>query len=166
MSISDRIVVMKEGAMHQFDRPQAVYDDPVDLFVAKFLGTPPINVFEGAVRGGRLFIGGEDVLDVEGVADRAVWIGIRPEGFLLKQDGRLTCRLDRVEVMGRDISVVSHHDSAGDVQLRSIIASENTVDPESPVVRFDLKPRKVFLFDRQTEARIPFSVPGAASEVK
>ena len=47
MSISDRMVVMREGVVQQIGRPQEVYDDPVNLFVAKFLGTPPINVFHG-----------------------------------------------------------------------------------------------------------------------
>ena len=57
MSISDRIVVMKDGVVQQIGRPQDVYDSPVNLFVAKFLGTPPINVFEGEVRGGLLRLG-------------------------------------------------------------------------------------------------------------
>ena len=52
MSISDLIVVMKDGIIQQIDQPQKVYDDPANLFVAKFLGTPPINVFEGRIAGG------------------------------------------------------------------------------------------------------------------
>ena len=52
MSISDRIVVMKDGVLMQQGAPQEVYDDPHSLFVAKFLGTPPINVFEGTVKAG------------------------------------------------------------------------------------------------------------------
>ena len=47
MSISDMIVVMKDGVVQQIGKPQEVYDNPVNLFVARFLGTPPINVFEG-----------------------------------------------------------------------------------------------------------------------
>ena len=50
MSISDMIVVMKDGAVQQIGKPQEVYDNPINLFVAKFLGTPPINVFEGELR--------------------------------------------------------------------------------------------------------------------
>ena len=66
MSISDRIVVMKEGVLMQEGAPQQVYDDPHSLFVAKFLGTPPINVLEGRVEQGRLFLGEQDVLPVAG----------------------------------------------------------------------------------------------------
>ena len=53
MSISDLIVVMKAGVIQQIGKPQEVYDDPANLFVAKFLGTPPINVFEGRIAGGK-----------------------------------------------------------------------------------------------------------------
>ena len=56
MSISDHIAVMREGVLMQNGRPQEVYDDPANLFVARFLGTPPINVFEGRVKGGKLLI--------------------------------------------------------------------------------------------------------------
>ena len=87
MSISDLIVVMKQGVVQQIGQPQAVYDDPVNLFVAKFLGTPPINVFNGEVRGGKLWIGEDAVLEVKGVADQAVTVGIRPEGFVLDENG-------------------------------------------------------------------------------
>ena len=62
MSISDLIAVMKDGKFQQCGKPQEVYDDPANLFVAKFLGTPPINVFDGQVKDGRLWIGPESVL--------------------------------------------------------------------------------------------------------
>ena len=57
MSISDRIAVMKEGVLQQTGRPQEVYDDPTNLFTARFLGTPPINLFRGSIRNETLFIG-------------------------------------------------------------------------------------------------------------
>ena len=156
MSISDMIVVMKEGVVQQIGKPQAVYDDPVNLFVSKFLGTPPINVFEGRVKGGRLFIGDEPVLDVSGAPEVEVWAGIRPEGFIPDANGPLTCQLRGVEVMGRDISVVCAHEKCEAAQIRAIISAENAIDEGSATVRFSLKPRKVHLFDRATEARIRF----------
>ena len=157
MSISDLIVVMKAGVVQQIDKPQAVYDDPINLFVAKFLGTPAINVFEGEVRGGRLFVGRDDVLPAPGVADQKVFVGIRPEGFVLDEDGPLVCRLTGVEVMGRDTSVVSTHAASQNATIRSIISAENRVDAGAATVRFSLKPNKVFIFDHETEARIRFA---------
>ena len=156
MSISDLIVVMKDGVVQQIGKPQAVYDSPVNLFVAKFLGTPPINVFDGEVKDGHLYIGEEAVLAVPGVANQSVTAAIRPEGFTLSETGALSCDLSRVEVMGRDISVVSTHPKSQNVTIRSIISAENAVNTASPKVRFDLKPNKVFLFHKESGARIDF----------
>ena len=158
MSISDRIVVMKDGVVQQIGKPQAVYDNPVNLFVAKFLGTPPINVFEGEVRGGELYLGNDKVLTVSGVSDQPVWCAVRPEGFLPDAKGGLRCAMDRIEVMGRDVSVVSSHPAAGGAVLRSIISAESAVDPDADEVRFSLKPKKVFLFSKETEERIEFPI--------
>ena len=156
MSISDLIVVMKDGVVQQIGKPQAVYDSPVNLFVSKFLGTPPINVFDGEVKDGHLYIGEEAVLAVPGVANQSVTAAIRPEGFTLSETGALSCDLSRVEVMGRDISVVSTHPKSQNVTIRSIISAENAVNTASQKVRFDLKPNKVFLFHKETGARIDF----------
>ena len=156
MSISDEIVVMKDGVVQQIGKPQAVYDSPVNLFVAKFLGTPPINVFDGEVKDGHLYIGEEAVLAVPGVANQSVTAAIRPEGFTLSETGALSCDLSRVEVMGRDISVVSTHPKSQNVTIRSIISAENAVNTTSQKVRFDLKPNKVFLFQKESGARIDF----------
>ena len=92
MSISDLIVVMKDGVVQQIGKPQSVYDDPANLFVAKFLGTPPVNVFDGSVRSGKLYIGPDAVYDAPGLPDQKVWVGIRPEGFLPDENGPLRCR--------------------------------------------------------------------------
>ena len=156
MSISDLIVVMKDCVVQQIGKPQAVYDSPVNLFVAKFLGTPPINVFDGEVKDGHLYIGEEAVLAVPGVANQSVTAAIRPEGFTLSETGALSCDLSRVEVMGRDISVVSTHPKSQNVTIRSIISAENAVNTASQKVRFDLKPNKVFLFQKESGARIDF----------
>lgn len=164
MSISDIIVVMKEGMIQQTGRPQDVYDDPVNLFVAKFLGTPPINLFEGRIRDNRLYIGDAAVLAVPGTADQEVTVGIRPEGFLIREDGPLSCRLSGVEVMGRDISVVSTHPCSQNPVIRSIIDAQNRVDTESETVRFALKPNKVLLFEKKTESRLRVSETGSQRE--
>ena len=158
MSISDMIVVMKLGVVQQIGKPQEVYDDPQNLFVAKFLGTPPINVFEGKVQGGQLFIGEDAVLDVANVADQDVMVGIRPEGFELAEDGKLSCALSNVEVMGRDVSIVSTNSASANPVVRSIINADNKVDITLQTVRFNLKPHKVFLFNKETEERINFEV--------
>ena len=153
MSISDMIVVMKKGVIQQIGKPQEVYDDPVNLFVAKFLGTPPINVFEGEARDGKLYIGEDAVLELAGVNDQPLYIGIRPEGFIYDPAGPLKCKLQGIEVMGRDVSVITEKD--GKV-IRTILNSDVTVDPALAEVRYSLKPNKVFIFNKETEERIVF----------
>ncbi len=154
MSISDMIVVMKLGVVQQVGKPQDVYDDPANLFVANFLGTPPINVFEGKVKAGKLYIGQDAVLDVPGVANQDVHVGIRPEGFILDPNGAFKCTPTNVEVMGRDVSVVSTHEASEKPLVRSIIDADNKIDVDSGMVRYTLKPHKVFLFAKETEERI------------
>lgn len=154
MSISDRIVVMKEGVIQQTGRPQEVYENPVNLFVARFLGTPQINLFEGRVEKGQLLIGEEAVLSVRGVEDQPLTVGIRPEGFLLREDGPLSLDLVRVEVMGRDISVVSTSEVSINPTVRSIIDAEMRLKVKEEKVHFALRPSKVLLFHKETEERI------------
>ena len=154
MSISDMIVVMKLGVVQQIGKPQEVYDSPANLFVAKFLGTPPINVFCGKVLNGILFIGEAPVMAVPGVADQEVMIGVRPEGFILDENGPLCCQLSNVEVMGRDVSVVSTHEASANPVIRAIIDADNKIAPGTTHVRFTLKPHKVFIFNKETEERL------------
>ena len=165
MSISDRIVVMKEGVVQQTGKPQDVYDSPANLFVAKFLGTPPINEFGGKVKDGMLYLGEDAVLDASGVPDQEVTVGIRPEGFVPDENGPMHCGLSRVEVMGRDVSIVAVHPALESESgiLRAIISAEAMTEPGASSVRFSLKPNKVFLFDRAAGERIFFSA-GQAKE--
>ena len=156
MSISDMIVVMSAGVVQQIGRPQDVYDYPANLFVAKFLGTPAINVLEGTVRDGSLYIGDENVLKVTGVEDQDVYVGIRPEGFIIDPEGPFTVDLENIEVMGRDTSIVSKHPKSLSGALRSIIGSENRPKNAGSTVRFSLKPFKVRLFAKDTEEALAF----------
>ena len=156
MSISDMIVVMKLGVLQQIGKPQEIYDDPTNLFVAKFLGTPPINVFRGRVEAGKLYIGEDAVLDVPTLEDREVMVGIRPEGFVPDENGAFTCQLSNIEVMGRDMSIVCKNEASQNPIVRAIVNSDVKVDLAQANVRFSLKPHKVFIFDAETESRIYF----------
>ena len=159
MSISDHIAVMREGVLMQNGRPQEVYDDPASLFVARFLGTPPINVFEGEVKAGQLRLAGQAVLAVPGAPDGPVWAGVRPEGFVPAAEGPLACALSRLEVLGRDVSVVCTHPACQAGTLRAILRTAKDLDPAAGGVRFALQTDKVFLFGRSDEKRIPFALP-------
>ena len=87
--------------------------------------------FSGEVKNEQLYIGSEAVLSTPGVSDQPVHVGIRPEGFILKEDGPLSCDLVRLEVMGRDVSIVSTHEKSQNVTIRSIFAAKKA-DPSPP----------------------------------
>ena len=155
MSISDLIVVMKDGLLQQMGKPQEVYDDPVNLFVAKFLGTPPINVFDAQVKDGMLYIGKEAVMEAS-LPDGPVTAAVRPEGFIPCADGALKCDLNRIEVMGRDISVVCQHPAFTGDSFRAIVDSDDLPQLTGTTVGFALKRNKVFLFCKETGERVRF----------
>ena len=108
MSISDFIVVMKLGVIQQIDEPQRVYEEPANLFVAKFLGSPAINVFDGEIKGGKLLLEGKEI-DKDPAykgADRKVKIAVRPEAFeYAEKGGIIPVTISTVEQIGRDITV-------------------------------------------------------------
>ena len=126
MSISDFIVVMKLGVIQQIDEPQRVYEEPANLFVAKFLGSPAINVFDGELKGGKLLLEGKEI-DKDPAykgEDRKVKIAVRPESFEYVEKGaNIPIAVTTVEQIGRDITV------NGDIKgqknhIKAIIPSE------------------------------------------
>ena len=155
MSISDRIVVMKDGVVQQIGKPQEVYDQPANLFVARFLGNPPINVFSGSVRAGKVYVGEDAVLDVPGMEEReAVTVAIRPEGLTPATDGTLHCALQRVEIMGRDISVVCTNSSSENPTVHAIVRAQNSAALVGEKVSFAVDANKVFVFESDSGERL------------
>lgn len=162
MSICDLIAVMKDGVIMQVGHPQEVYDNPSCLFVAKFLGTPPINVFEGRLADGGLYIGRDRVFDLSGQygEDRDVIVGVRPEGFIPDPNGKLRCNPGRVEVLGRDVSILCGHDAliSETGLIRSIVDADIAKVANGEHMNFSLKRHKVFVFDKESETRIMLEV--------
>ena len=159
MSICDDIVVMKNGLQMQREHPQEVYNSPNCLFVAKFLGTPPINVFDGEIKGGKAYIGKEAILENTKLKEykdgHKIKIGIRPEGFLAGSEVPaskkvLTLNVNQIQTMGRDVSLVCDspfHTDEND--LKVIIDSLIKVDLGEN--KFGVKEQKCFLFDMEDD---------------
>ncbi|MBO7148428.1 MAG: ABC transporter ATP-binding protein [Clostridia bacterium] len=154
MSICDLIVVMKDGLLQQIGKPQEVYDDPINLFVAKFLGTPPICTFDGEIKDGKLYIGKQEVMSPFDLPDKKVYVGVRPEGFVPEECGKFICTLSALEVMGRDVSLVMQNENAHTDKFRAIVDSDMPIDTTKTTVSLSLKRNKVFLFDKETEERV------------
>jgi multiple sugar transport system ATP-binding protein len=83
-------------------------------------------------------------------------VAIRPEGFVPGEAGSLVCGLKRVEVMGRDISVVCDHPAFTGESFRAIIDSDELKFASGAAIAFDAKPHKVFLFEKETGSRVRF----------
>jgi len=152
MSISDEIVVMKLGVEQQRGNPQEVYDQPVNQFVAKFLGTPPINIFSGKIQNGDLYVG-EEKIGTSTLEDQEVTIGIRPEGFEINPDAQMTVVVKQVEYIGRDKSIVATNPASEKENFR-IIIDANVEVKEGETVKVAVKPNKCFVFDKLTEVRV------------
>ena len=157
MSISDEILVMKNGVQQQIDSPQNVYNDPINLFVAQFLGTPQINVFHGEIKDGKVYIGDSLInsKDYNDYEDQKVFIGIRPEGFSLKlenKDEGLKCEIEQIQILGRDISLIAKNEGCLEPTFRVIISNDESNLKGKITLR--VKSHKMFLFDVETQKRI------------
>ena len=157
MSICDRICVMENGEERQIGKPQEIYRDPNCLFVAKFLGTPPINVFRGTIKDGFLFLGEEPVLETpKTLENQDVLVGIRPEGFLplpKKKDLVFTVDVQDVLTQGRDTTLIFSSPFGEQTLGKAIIDSD--IEIENGRHRFAIKPTKIYLFDKEAGKRIP-----------
>ncbi|MCQ2797853.1 MAG: ABC transporter ATP-binding protein [Bacilli bacterium] len=145
MSISDEIVVMKLGVEQQRGVPQEVYNNPVNKFVANFLGTPPINLFKGRVENNKLYIGNEVVREIteKDVPDQECTVGIRPEGIVVDPNGSFTFECERILTMGRDIMLVAEHPEAT-TNTKFIV--DAFVEVSTGTVKCAVKPHKCFAF--------------------
>ena len=155
MSISDEIVVMKNGVKQQVDTPQNVFNNPKNLFVAQFLGNPPINVFKGRVENNCVYIGQDLIYKTDkNIANQEVFVAIRPEGFTLTNETSevLNAEAEMVQVLGRDISVIGKNSECLTPTFKVII--QHTENSLVGPIKLKVSPNKLFIFDINTQERI------------
>jgi len=148
MSISDEIVLMELGIKQQIGEPQDVYDKPDNLFVAKFLGTPPINVFDGTVKGGSVLINNIEIGKIKS-NDAEVVVGVRPEGFDVVDKGTLKLKVNQVETIGRDTTLIINDPTDEEKTFRAIVDAQYRIKP-GDIVNLDVKGNKLYVFDKNT----------------
>lgn len=116
MSISDRIAVMDKGVLQQYEKPQEMYLNPVNEFVANFLGMPQINMFEGDITTDGVWLNGhllrprQEMAAGQGLPNGRYRMGIRPENFELTEQG-LAQTASHVRMTGRDLLVFFRMDN-------------------------------------------------------
>ncbi len=164
MTLASRVAVMRDGVVQQFADPQTIYDSPANLFVAAFMGSPPMNaipaVLEAAGPGVVAVVGGaapQRLALPHNSACLAAWIGrpvvlgIRPECLALRGEGQgLSARVEMTEITGAETMAVL--DLAG----TEIIARLGAADRPAPgtAARLVVDTGKACLFDADTEERI------------
>ncbi len=158
MSMADTIAVMNEGIIEQLGPPQQIYDRPASLFVADFIGQPPMNLLP--VRGpilraaGTVSLGGADVAVPELAADHPPGdyvLGIRPEHVRLADAGMLRGTVFGSDYLGT-MQIVTVTTALGPVRLR--LSAAKPVD-EGSTVGLDFPPERIALFSRATELALP-----------
>lgn len=150
MSMGDKIGVLNHGHLVQTGTPKEIYDNPRDTFVASFVGSPPMNLIEGKLAGGRAILSPKSFeLPYEGAIksnqdDRPLTFGIRPEDVLLEEGAPIAAKVHDVENHGVEKIVTLR---VGDTILRATAPARTklAIDQE---VRFAWNARKVALFDR------------------
>jgi multiple sugar transport system ATP-binding protein len=146
MTLADRVVVLRDGAIEQTGSPLDLYDRPANQFVAQFIGTPQMNVVDtNALPALRDVVGAADAPDG--------FIGVRPEKVLVRAagSGRLAGRVELVESLGADTLIHAHVGGDGTQAGAQIVArqSERTSLRPGDPVGLDIAPASFHLFDRQ-----------------
>lgn len=153
MSISDHIILMKLGVLQQYDKPQYLYDQPANCFVADFLGNPPINKIEGVVENGKVLLGEEKVdslVKVDNVADGTkVYLSFRAESVVLDNNSPLKGKVVLTSVMGKEV-ITSF--ILGGKEVRGYMNSDVELKKDELIgIRF--KDSGTFVFDYESGER-------------
>ena len=165
MTMGDRIVVMKDGIIQQFDTPKVLYDSPCNLFVAGFIGSPQMNFLEVKIanEGGKLVaILNNDKLTIPAAKEAAlkpyigktVILGVRPENFLtfdkLTAGNGLSAKVDFCELLGAETNLYVF---VGEQKVIVRMAS-SVENPKEEFVKVPVDMDRVHFFDKETELAI------------
>ena len=167
MTMGDRVAVLQDGVLQQCDTPQALYVDPVNAFVAGFIGSPAMNIIEGTITEEGVLLGSTVVPFSEetrgaagGPVGRVFTVGFRPESLELTAAGQgFPAVVGVVEQLGAEAYVYA---SLADDVGSSVTAVSNVIARVEPgsapqpgaLIHLRIKDGAIFLFDAETGARI------------
>jgi multiple sugar transport system ATP-binding protein len=143
MTMGHRVTVMRDGAIQQVGTPREVYEQPANVFVAQFIGTPPMNLIDATVENGSAF-----GIPVPVENGRRIILGIRPEH--LTHGTRIAATVDLVEAIGHESIVYA---TAGSERLAAIFDPHET-PRVGETISLDVDPARVHLFDADTTRRL------------
>ena len=153
MTLADRIVIMEQGAIQQIGTPDQIYNDPANTFVASFIGSPPMNLIEGTMRGGVFTAPGVRLEGLPARHDGKVTLGVRPEDCMV--DGKsktpdLSGTVYGVEPTG-DMTYLTV--KAGDWSIEVKAARDYRAELDSEA-RIGFNTARIYLFDTASGQRL------------
>ncbi len=168
MTMADRIVVMKDGYIQQVGTPYDLYFNPTNMFVAGFIGEPPMNFIESKVIDGKLNIN-DNIIDLKAFVDKStidkyegeeIVLGFRPEAIKLckgndvRKAFKIKCTVELTELLGDNTNV--YVDIKG---IKTILKVDPHDSPDSSeALEFAIPFESIYLFDKATEKRIKFDI--------
>jgi multiple sugar transport system ATP-binding protein len=162
MAMGDRIVVMSDAVVQQVGAPDEVYFEPANLFVARFIGSPGMNLVTGKITEGTIQLPGENryalpdrwrnAVGQAATSGDDVIVGFRPEAAQISDDGPIAGEVYASELYGA--YTMLHVSLSTDEEVVHIRSSRLTRHELGSTVRFDLNPDMVRFFDAKTEATI------------
>ena len=152
MTLAHRVAIMKDGVLQQLGTPKEVYSDPANLFVAGFMGSPPMNFVSGAIAGG-IFAAGNVQIPIKGAPDTpSAKLGFRPEDCQVAPSGKgvLDADVFTVEMTGDQVLVTLRMDST---PLVVKMPKEFEIEAGAKA-SITLDPKHLYVFDDETGERI------------
>ena len=162
MTMADKIILMNDSVIQQIGTPLELYNQPANLFVAKFIGSPTMNIFEGKITKGHFVSNKGDLkipLDCYEIPKEAeglpIHLGIRSEAFIHSwNNSNINLSIIDVEFVGKEKIVTSAHPASDSTILSSV---PNWADvKEGQIEKFLIKRDELFFFDKKTEKAIRF----------
>ena len=174
MTLGDRIVIMKDGFIQQVGTPTEVFDMPINLFVAEFIGAPKMNTFKCNLicedgkyyvtpYGAKIEITGKkaEMLKEKGITSREIVLGVRPEHFIMAEEGNpaaIPCKIKVNEMMGSELHLHVVEDNGDKLIVR--IPTVSLDDDQRKALGYDstihvtFESKVMHFFDPKTETNL------------
>lgn len=153
MTLADKIVVLRDGLVEQAGAPMDLYNTPANLFVARFIGSPAMNMFDVKASAKGINMGGAKTITTPKGATKAMVVGMRPEHLVAcaKKDAIISGKLDLVEKLGDHI--IAHVVTDGGVEFVAKAEEFSSLE-RGTELHFKIAKNRMHFFDKKTENRI------------
>ena len=150
MTLGDRIVVINNGVVEQLGTPKDIYSKPNTKFVAEFIGSPQMNLFDCKIENGVAIIDNKKINLDKSINLENASIGVRPDDIQISNNGQYNSVASLVEYLGSEMIIYS---SIGDQQFSCKLSSKIELK-SGDSFNFDINPSTVHVFDNTTGLRV------------